>query len=106
LPIKLETVTASVANSLNFGIYHNESQAGFARLITDYATFAYLCDVYVLEEYQGDGLGRWLMECIHSHPVFENLRRILLFTTNTPWLYEKFGYEPVNKKKYKFFETQ
>lgn len=104
--IDLETVTASVANSLNFGIYHNESQAGFARLITDYATFAYLCDVYVLEEYQGDGLGRWLMECIHSHPVFEKLRRILLFTTTAPWLYEKFGYEPVNKKNYAWTITR
>jgi len=104
--IDMETVMASVANSLNFGIYHNESQTGFARLITDYATFAYLCDVYVLDEYQGDGLGRWLMECIHSHPVFENLRRILLFTTTAPWLYEKFGYEPVNKKNYAWSITR
>lgn len=104
--IDVETVTASTKNSLNFGIYHNDTQIGFARLITDYATFAYLCDVYVLEEYQGDGLGRWLMECIHRHPVFEKLRRIMLFTTTAPWLYEKFGYEPVNKENYAWTITR
>jgi len=62
--------------------------------------------VYVLEEYQGDGLGKWLMECIHSHPVFEKLRRNLLFTTTAPWLYEKFGYEPVNMKNYAWAITR
>lgn len=98
--IDFETVDTSIENSLNFGIYHNQSQIGFARLITDYATFAYLCDVYILEEYQGDGLGRWLMECIHNHPVIERFRRIMLFTTTAPWIYEKFGYEPVNKENY------
>ncbi len=98
--IDFETVDASIENSLNFGIYHHQSQIGFARLITDYATFAYLCDVYILEEYQEDGLGRWLMECIHNHPVFEKFRRIILFTTTAPWLYEKFGYDPVNKENY------
>jgi len=71
-----ETVNASIQNSLNFGLYHQSEQIGFARLITDYATFAYLCDVYVLDAYQGNGLARWLMACIHAHPVFERLRRI------------------------------
>lgn len=104
--IALETVSASMQNSLCFGIYRHGSQIGFARLITDYATFAYLCDVYVLEEYQGDGLGRWLMQCIHDHPVFEKLRRIVLFTTTAPWLYEKFGYEPVNKANYAWTITR
>ncbi|WP_279044733.1 GNAT family N-acetyltransferase [Cedecea davisae] len=104
--IDLTTVGASIENSLNFGVYHNETQIGFARLITDYATFAYLCDVYVLEEYQGEGLGRWVMECIHNHPVFEQLRRILLFTTTAPWLYEKFGYEPVNRENYAWAITR
>lgn len=104
--IDLTTVGASIENSLNFGVYHNETQIGFARLITDYATFAYLCDVYVLEEYQGEGLGRWVMECIHNHPVFEQLRRILLFTTTAPWLYEKFGYEPVNRENYTWAITR
>nr|WP_318379056.1 GNAT family N-acetyltransferase [uncultured Enterobacter sp.] len=104
--IDLETVIASTENSLNFGIYHDDSQIGFARLITDYATFAYLCDVYVLEQYQGDGLGKWLMECIHDHPVFAKLRRIMLFTTTAPWLYEKFGYEPVNRENYAWTITR
>lgn len=104
--IDLETVVASIGNSLNFGIYHNDSQTGFARLITDYATFAYLCDVYVLEQYQGEGLGKWLIACIHDHPVFEKLRRIMLFTTTAPWLYEKFGYEPVNRENYAWTITR
>lgn len=98
--IDLETVRVSIANSLNFGVYHQEKQIGFARLVTDHATFAYLCDVYLLEEHQGEGLGRWLMESIHRHPVFEKLRTIVLFTTTAPWLYEKFGYQPVNRQNY------
>lgn len=98
--IPLDIVSVSVENSLNFGVYHNQHQIGFARLITDHATFAYLCDVYVLEDYQGEGLGRWVMECVHSHPVFKLLRRIMLFTTTAPWLYKKFGYEPVNRENY------
>lgn len=104
--IDIDTVSASIENSLNFGLYQNECQIGFARLITDYATFAYLCDVYILEKYQGEGLGRWLMECIHSHPIFEKLRRIMLFTTTAPWLYEKFGYEPVNRENYAWTITR
>jgi len=104
--IDIDTVSASIENSLSFGVYQNECQIGLARLITDYATFAYLCDVYILEKYQGEGLGRWLMECIHSHPVFEKLRRIMLFTTTAPWLYEKFGYEPVNRENYAWTITR
>lgn len=101
-----ETVYASVQNSLNFGLYHQGVQIGFARLITDYATFAYLCDVYVLDEYQGNGLARWLMVCIHAHPVFARLRRITLFTSTAPWLYEKFGYQPVNQPNYAWTITR
>lgn len=104
--IDLPTVSASIQNSLNFGIYHHQTQIGFARLVTDYATFAYLCDVYVLEEHQGEGLARWLMACIHEHPVFNKLRRIVLFTTTAPWLYEKFGYEPVNRPNYAWAITR
>ncbi|EPW3921733.1 GNAT family N-acetyltransferase [Enterobacter sichuanensis] len=104
--IHLDIVAASVENSLNFGLYHHERQIGFARLVTDYATFAYLCDVYVLEEYQGEGLGRWIIECIHDHPVFTQFRRIMLFTTTAPWLYEKLGYEPVNRENYAWTITR
>lgn len=98
--IDINTVAVSIQNSLTFGVYDGASQIGFARLITDYATFAYLCDVYILEEYQGKGLSRWLMASVHDHPVFIKLRRILLCTTTAPWLYEKFGYEPVNRENY------
>lgn len=98
--ISQDIVAVSIKNSLNFGVYHFNEQIGFARLITDYATFAYLSDVYILEEYQGEGLGRWVMECIHQYPVFRQLRRIMLVTTTAPWLYEKLGYEPVNQKNY------
>ena len=101
-----ETVFNSVQHSLNFGVFYQDSQVGFARVITDYATFAYLCDVYILEEHQGNNLGRWLMTCFHAHPVFENLRRILLFTTTAPWRYEKFGYEPVNRPDYAWTITR
>lgn len=104
--IDKETVSLSVQNSLNFGIFYHGAQVGFARLITDYATFAYLCDVYVLEEHQGKGLARWLMQCIHAHPVFEKLRRIMLFTTTAPWLYQKFGYQPVNQPDYAWTITR
>lgn len=104
--IEPNIVSASIENSLNFGLYHNERQIGFARLITDYATFAYLCDVYVLEEYQGEGLGRWVIECVHNHPLSGQLRRIMLFTTTAPWLYEKFGYEPVNRENYAWTITR
>ncbi|WP_370422758.1 GNAT family N-acetyltransferase (plasmid) [Pantoea vagans] len=104
--IHQDTVSASIENSLNFGVYQNGNQIGFACLITDFATFAYLCDVYILEEYQGEGLGRWVMECIHNHPIFDKLRRIMLFTTTAPWLYEKFGYEPVNRENYAWTITR
>ena len=94
--IDADTVYLSINNSINFGLYHHGAQIGFARLVTDHATFAYLSDVYVLEEYQGKGLSRFLMSCIHQHPLFAKVRRIMLVTTTAPWLYEKFGYEPVN----------
>lgn len=98
--INFELVSQSIDNSLNFGLFHRDEQIGFARLITDYATFAYLSDVYVLEEYQGRKLSNFLMSCIHEHPVFSKVRRVMLFTLTAPWLYEKYGYEPVNQQNY------
>jgi len=76
-----DTVGESINNSLNFGVFDNGVQIGFARFITDYATFAYLCDVYIVEEYQGKGLGGWLIRCCQEHPVTTKLRRMMLFTT-------------------------
>lgn len=104
--IDIETVTDSIQNSLCFGVYHDRRQIGFARLVTDYSTFAYLCDVYILEDYQGSGLGGWMIQCIHNHPIFEKLRRIVLFTSTAPWLYEKYGYEPVNRENFTWSITR
>ncbi|HDX8863228.1 TPA: GNAT family N-acetyltransferase [Klebsiella michiganensis] len=95
--IDKETVLLSIENSLCFGLFDGSEQIGFARLVTDYATFGYLCDVYVLKEYQKTGLGRWLIECCHAHPVMSRLRRIMLVTDSAPWLYEKLGYTPLNR---------
>jgi len=95
-----ETVQISVRNSLCFGLLDGSKQIGFARLVTDYATFGYLCDVYVLDQYQKTGLGRWLIECCHAHPVMSRLRRIMLVTDSAPWLYKKFGYSPLNQRDF------
>jgi GNAT superfamily N-acetyltransferase len=101
-----QTVLAGAENSLNFGLFDGGKQIGYARFITDYATFAYLCDVYVLEDYQGKNLGAWLIECVQSHPVTAKLRRMALFTSTAPWLYEKFGYTPVNEPNYTWAITR
>lgn len=98
--IDIDTVSLSIQHSLNFGLYHHQAQIGFARIVTDFATFAYLSDVYILEEYQGKGLSRFIMSCIHEHPVFSKIRRIMLVTSTAPWLYEKMGYQPINTPDY------
>ncbi|MBH2708417.1 GNAT family N-acetyltransferase [Serratia marcescens] len=94
--IDKETVRQSLSHSLCFGLYHGTRQIGFARLVTDYATFGYLCDVYVLEAHQKGGLGLWLAECCQAHPLMATLRRIMLVTSTAPWLYEKVGYSAIN----------
>jgi GNAT superfamily N-acetyltransferase len=86
------TVRNAVANSLNFGLYDGARQIGYARFITDYATFAYMADVFVIEAYRGKGLGRWLVECMLDYPGIERYRRLLLATTTAAWLYEKLGF--------------
>lgn len=70
-----EVVERSIEHSLNFGLYRGEEQAGFARVVTDYATFAWLADVFVLAEHRGAGLGKWLVETVVSHPDLRRLRR-------------------------------
>ncbi|MFA3761055.1 GNAT family N-acetyltransferase [Yersinia sp. 2466 StPb PI] len=95
--IDLETVRLSVKNSLCFGLFDEKRQIGFARLVTDYATFGYLCDVYVLEEYQGLGLAKWLVECSQAHPVTTSLRRIMLVTDTAAFLYKKTGFQAINR---------
>lgn len=98
--IDIDTVSKSVHNSLCFGLYSNSSMIGFARLITDYATFGYLCDVYILEPYRKRNLATWLIQCCHEHPELSKLRRIMLVTSTAPWLYEKTGYHPVNRENF------
>jgi GNAT superfamily N-acetyltransferase len=93
--IPREVVARSIENSLCFGVYGHGKQVGFARVITDYATYAYIGDVFVLESYQGDGLGKWLMECILRHPWLQGLRRWSLATMDAHGLYAKFGFTPL-----------
>lgn len=83
----------SVENSLSFGVYQGEQQAGFARVTTDFATFAYLADVFVLEAHRGRGLGKWLMEVVLSHPELQNMRRWMLATRDAHDLYRQCGFE-------------
>jgi GNAT superfamily N-acetyltransferase len=95
--LPMETLVRAVDGSLCFGVYRESEQIGFGRVITDGATFAYLCDVFVLDEYRGQGLGRWLMEVIVSHPSLQGLRRFALVTRDAHGLYQKFGFRPLAK---------
>jgi GNAT superfamily N-acetyltransferase len=87
-----ESVERSLKNSLCFGLYDAGQQIGLARVISDFATFAYLCDVYVLDVYQGKGLGTWLLRSVMSHPDLQNLRRWILATRDAHRLYRKSGF--------------
>jgi GNAT superfamily N-acetyltransferase len=91
------TVEKSLANSLCFVLLDGSRQIGFARIISDRATIAYVGDVFVLPEYRGRGLSKWLMECIISHPELQGLRRWILATRDAHGLYEKFGFTPLKK---------
>jgi GNAT superfamily N-acetyltransferase len=88
-------VERSIAGSLCFGVYFRARQVGFARVVTDAATYAYLCDVFVLESHRGRGLGKWLMECIMIHPALQDLRRVTLATRGAHGLYAQFGFTPL-----------
>lgn len=88
----LEQMETVIGNSLCFGVYKDKKQVGFARVVTDYATFAYLGDVYILDEFQGKGLGKWLMETIINHPDLQGFRRWILATRDAHTLYEKHGF--------------
>ena len=92
--IPRQTVARAVANSLCFGLFtaSPRRQIGFARFVTDGATFAYLCDVYVLEEYRGRGLGHWLVKQALAHPALKGMRRIVLVTRDVHALYRRYGF--------------
>jgi N-acetylglutamate synthase-like GNAT family acetyltransferase len=87
-----DLVKTSIENSLNFGLFHKNAQIGFARVISDFATIAYLGDIYVLDHYRGRGLSKKLMECVMTHPNLQGLRRWILLTSTAAWLYEKYGF--------------
>lgn len=90
--VPLEVVERSVENSLCFGLYCGDEQAGFARVVTDRATFAYLADVFVVGHHRGRGLGRWLVEVVLSHPELGGLRRWMLSTADAHGLYRGYGF--------------
>ena len=90
--IPAQAVRRSVENSLTFGLFADEEQVGFVRVVTDYATFAYIADVFVLEPHRGRGLGKWMMEVVSSRPELQGLRRWMLATRDAHGLYREYGF--------------
>jgi GNAT superfamily N-acetyltransferase len=95
--IPVEIVRRSIENSLVFGVYADDEQVGFARVVTDYATFAYLADVFVLEAHRGRGLGKWMMQVITSHHRLQGFRRWMLATRDAHELYRKYGFAELER---------
>lgn len=95
--IPFEKVKKSIENSLNFGLFHNGKQIGFARIISDFSTIAYLGDVYILENYRGQGLSNQLMGTVLGHPDLQGLRRWILLTSTAQWLYKKYGFTKLSQ---------
>lgn len=93
----LEVVQRALDNSLNFGLFKNSNQVGFARVVTDYATFAWIADVFVLPEHRGRGLSKWLMEVMLAQPSLQGFRRWVLATKDAHSLYERFGFIPLHR---------
>jgi GNAT superfamily N-acetyltransferase len=99
--IPKEIVEKSIQHSICFGVYFNKEQIGFARLITDKATFAYLADVFILEEHRNKGIAKFLMKAILDYPEIKEVRGILLRTKDAHELYKKFGWEQVGEESIK-----
>ena len=95
--IPREVVDRSIENSMPFGVYEGDDLVGFARVITDKATFAYLSDVFIVDAHRGRGLSKWLMEIILAHPDLQNLRRWSLTTRDAHGLYGQFGFTALAK---------
>jgi len=93
----METIIKSIENSLCFGVYLDEKQIGFARVVTDYAVFAWVMDVFILSDYRGRGYGKKLMQAIINHDELQNLKRWGLGTDDAHGLYEQFGFTPLSK---------
>jgi GNAT superfamily N-acetyltransferase len=98
--IPLDVVRRSIEGSIPFGVYRGAEQVGFARIVSDRATFAWLGDVFILETFQGRGLGKWLMECVVSHPELQGLRRWMLATRDAHGLYAQYGFTPVTESRF------
>lgn len=109
LNIPLEIVQRSIENSLCFGVYQAENQVGFARVVTDFATFGYLADVFILPGHRCKGLSKELLAFIMAYPPLQGLRRIMLVTHDAHGLYKQFGFKPIespeNTMFIKFFTT-
>lgn len=96
--IPLETMRKAINNSLSFGAFTLAGeQVAFARMVTDLATFAYLADVYVLEEHRGQGISKYLLDAIHDHPELQGVRRMFLATSDAHGLYQQFGYTALQR---------
>jgi GNAT superfamily N-acetyltransferase len=95
--IPREIVERSLNHSLCFGVYDDARQVGLARVITDRTTYAYLCDVFILETHRGQGLGKWLVSCVLGHPELQGLRRFTLATLDAHGLYRPFGFKEADE---------
>ncbi|MDQ3806186.1 MAG: GNAT family N-acetyltransferase [Acidobacteriota bacterium] len=93
----VEVVRRSVENSLPFGVYRGEEMVGFARVVTDYATFAWVADVFIVESHRGRGLSKWLMEVMLAHPELQGFRRWVLATKDAHGLYRQFGFQDLKR---------
>ena len=87
----------AIKNSLCFGVYKHGQQAGFARVVTDHATFAYICDVFIIPTFRKQGLSKWLIQSIVNYPSLQGLRRWSLATADAQGLYQKFGFSPITR---------
>ena len=97
-------VERSIDNSLCFGVYHGEAQVGFARIVTDKATFALVADVFIVEAHRGKGLSKWLLHEVMGHPDLQGLRRLLLLTSDAHSLYAQFGFTEIGNS-WRFMEV-
>ncbi len=95
----LESVQISIDNSLCFGVYHQKKQIGFARVVSDFSIFAYLADVFIQENFQSQGLGKWLIATICEHPQLKRINRFILATKDAHGLYAQFGFKPIKDPK-------
>jgi N-acetylglutamate synthase-like GNAT family acetyltransferase len=92
-----ERTERAVQNSLVFGVYQGDKQIGLARVVSDYSIFAYLCDVFIHEDYRAHGLGKWLIQTIMEHPDLKEMRRWVLVTTDAHGLYRQFGFTSIDE---------